>query len=416
MRKIILHAVFVLVAINLYAQTWHQVIVPSSEQLNDIHFTSNSVGYIAGNNNTILKTINGGLTWSILSPTGLNPDFDNVDIDFENDLHGYLIQNETPFSSRMYKTLDGGLTWPEFNETQGNHCNLLALEIAGPEHLFYGGSGCFQGPILGEYFQGSFSNKTVANNSLFDPSVYINDIELGSTFSLMTSNSNYIFRSTDGGQVWDSIAVDPSTSVILSEVLIMNDSLSFVSNAGPGGFSLYHSLDEGISWTPFFTGFNYPYLNCVDSDDNGNIYTGGYPSSQQGGLIMSCANLNSWSLEYVSQPVRDFANLKEDIQFAVGDSGMIWVNKPLAQLGLESNPHLTNKGLNIYPNPSSGLVRLENFEGIEQIEIIDLQGKILMMRELSKSQELNLEELNSGLYLLYYSGEGIKGTTRLIIQ
>lgn len=53
----------------------------------------------------------------------------------------------------------------------------------------------------------------------------------------------------------------------------------------------------------------------------------------------------------------------------------------------------------IYPNPSSGFIHLIDSENIEQINIYSLDGKqVLVMKE--PKSELNLSELNKGVYIL----------------
>jgi len=85
----------------------------TSENLNEVQFTSDIVGYIVGDNGTLLKTIDGGENWNSL-PSGTSQDL--VSLWFLDNEVGF-IGGETGFAS---KTEDGGNTWQSLNLSLSN--------------------------------------------------------------------------------------------------------------------------------------------------------------------------------------------------------------------------------------------------------------------------------------------------------
>jgi hypothetical protein len=76
------------------------------------------------------------------------------------------------------------------------------------------------------------------------------------------------------------------------------------------------------------------------------------------------------------------------------------------------------EGVQIYPNSSTGNFRVESGQGFFRLEILSLDGKILLSRIYGKprlSDEVNLQ-LDAGLYLLQVSNKEYQKFSRLLIQ
>lgn len=100
-----------------YGSNWNEIFVDSVNVLLDYRFTSIDTGYVLLNNNTFLKTINGGNSWSPLPiPTATLTCFS-----FFNNNLGY-IGGAQGFLS---KTTDGGQTWN--NEISGTTHQLKEI-------------------------------------------------------------------------------------------------------------------------------------------------------------------------------------------------------------------------------------------------------------------------------------------------
>lgn len=82
------------------------------------------------------------------------------------------------------------------------------------------------------------------------------------------------------------------------------------------------------------------------------------------------------------------------------------------------NRVLREKGLQIYPNPSNGNFRVESAQDFSRLEVLTVDGKILISLDYgkpSKNEELNLQ-LDPGLYLLRVSDGKNSRFRRLVVQ
>ena len=158
--KNILFTILGATLVNLsVAQTWTQISVPTTNHLNDIEFASASVGYISGDNETLLKTIDGGENWTAITPNGINIGFAyNIgDLDFVSELIGFC---NIPNSGRTYKTIDGGINWTLVDDPElGNFCYRSSIFTMDENHYFLGGAGCFQSGMIKENNNGTWSEK-----------------------------------------------------------------------------------------------------------------------------------------------------------------------------------------------------------------------------------------------------------------
>ena len=91
--------------------------------------------------------------------------------------------------------------------------------------------------------------------------------------------------------------------------------------------------------------------------------------------------------------------------------GTITVNSTMS---LNTNDKL---GLNIFPNPvSTGYVTLKtSVSGVKNIEIFDLSGRRVLKTSIN-SDTLNVSSVNSGVYIIKLSINGVSETSKLIIR
>lgn len=110
--------------------SWRQVASPVSRMLTDIEFIDDSTGWAIGYDQVIMRTDDGGLTWT-LQNFAADPGWPLYDIFFMDEHEGFAIGERGTFLS----TVDGGETWNEVDADitgLGMHLNdIIAL-----------GSGC----------------------------------------------------------------------------------------------------------------------------------------------------------------------------------------------------------------------------------------------------------------------------------
>ncbi|WP_442267285.1 YCF48-related protein [Tenacibaculum sp. ZS6-P6] len=98
--------------------SWDKLDINVDEGLRSIFFINNNVGFISGgfNQKKVMKTTNGGNTWSQVS----DQLFGNIQ--FTSDLVGYGNRKGNSYGA-IYKTIDGGNTWRISVELEGEDIN-----------------------------------------------------------------------------------------------------------------------------------------------------------------------------------------------------------------------------------------------------------------------------------------------------
>ena len=72
--------------------------------------------------------------------------------------------------------------------------------------------------------------------------------------------------------------------------------------------------------------------------------------------------------------------------------------------------------ISFYPNPSNGLLKAEVGDQTTELQLMDLQGKVLRTWTLSGKIELDLSEFPAGTYFMKYQSETRSGTQKVILQ
>ncbi len=85
-----------------------------------------------------------------------------------------------------------------------------------------------------------------------------------------------------------------------------------------------------------------------------------------------------------------------------------------APLGISS----LNENVNIYPNPSSSILHIQSSETIENMRIIDLDGREIMNQKFvnSKTIQLNVSALESGIYFIEYFSKQRMKRNRFVVS
>lgn len=108
--------------------------------------------------------------------------------------------------------------------------------------------------------------------------------------------------------------------------------------------------------------------------------------------------------------VEDFQNTNCHLQlgFEQGFYGLVGINEDV----------LLDTGLSIFPNPTNGLIFIqsENNNDLQQIQLCDITGKILLRQNSSKNSTLDISSFANGVYHLnfYSSKNSISKTFKII--
>jgi photosystem II stability/assembly factor-like uncharacterized protein len=202
--------------------------------LNQVRFIDNNTAISVSDYGTVLRTIDAGQTWNIIS-SGINTRLN--DIFFSSPSEGYISGD----SGIMLKTTDGGLSWAILNTNTKESLSTIFFKNSN-EGFVYASNGKILKTIdAGNNWSYINSNSTISGISFLTDKVW---------YSLYGFT---LFKTSDSGLTWDSIGYINTNISRITRILFLNEKVGFVgtyySSMGYAGGSLYKTLDGGKTWS-----------------------------------------------------------------------------------------------------------------------------------------------------------------------
>ena len=249
----------------------------SAETLTDISFGTKTTGYVCGSMGTLLKTIDGGTTWTKIQ-AGIQPSLNCIQAIDEKNV--YTARNE------LYQTKDGGTNWTTaglgntgsgifdicfVNATSGfiTKNGVMKSTDSGKTWTLVFDAGADQEYYALNYNQIQFVNSSIgfcAGGKTYDGNSVgkiVKTTDGGNTwtslklkmsqvtaFHFLDTNTGFIFnfnqelwKTTDGGATWTKVSSSipekyPDCYFINASKVVLRTSKD-----------LYHSMDGGVTWT-----------------------------------------------------------------------------------------------------------------------------------------------------------------------
>lgn len=379
--------------------TWYEVPTGTIKDLKTICFASENVGYIGGADSLLLKTTDGGKTWSELTYSGViftGGGTTIMKLDFVSEEIGYMTVG--PYTG-TFKTMDGGITWENMTMA-GTMCYNQGLYFWDENNGLIGGAGCFIGEEIERIVGGVHSSATI-NSPSWMATDYVRDIDfLDANFGMGVSQSRFL-RTTDGGATWDTIS--SGTTNYLTTIEIINDTLIYAGYEDLGaGFGLMVSHDSGFTWeyeTEMAT-FYYPDYYDVAETENGNRYAaaGTYDWVTEGIVFENKGD--GWWYYPVAHPMHGIASHTDSIVFVVGDSGLVVTNVNPAFLSYDQAIK-NDFDIQLYPNPTTHQLIVQSTGDDKEgyFHIYSLNGQCVFAGTWLNNP-LNVSHLPPGEYVL----------------
>ena len=239
---------------------WTKIMVTPGNAVNDIFFTDNNNGYLAGGGG-IYRSVNGGAAWtrvntagnyyniaafankavfcngsfSVLQTSDAASTFQTVNVGdyildayYPSSVNCHLVSN-----TKIYNSTDGGNSFP-FNYNFGASDNYATLS--------------FLSDLTGWEIKGGTVYKTTDGGASWTAISTMN--VLGNAIEFLDVNNGYfstpvsVYKTTNGGNSWQRILLD-NNSTGYTDIDFVSVNEGYVTN----GNEILKTGDGGISWT-----------------------------------------------------------------------------------------------------------------------------------------------------------------------
>jgi photosystem II stability/assembly factor-like uncharacterized protein len=388
MKKMIL---LLLIAVSAFSD-WVTVETPTTKKLNSVDCIGYGYAYVVGDDRTLLRTIDFGISWDTVSTPSVSPGHDFNDVHFEDEMTGFIASD----SGKIFFTSDGGATWIE-NTTPTSTQHFYAFDFSPTAiGLAVGTSGWIvYGPDL-EWDWSDWRIPTYSGRNIYDV-CYPTD-----SLAYILAHRDIIRITIGPDSVFYEMRIDFSTTYMNAMCTLEP---GWVYIVGDSGYVVFSS-DSMSTFEVLYRFFN------SDLNDIAFTYSDYAVICGDGGAIFESYN---YGLDWDSIPSGTTRNLNaidfwwDDYGLIVGNSGTILrSSEPVFSPELRySRP--SDFTISAHPNPFNSAVTITAPAGAGvcdtplRLEIFDVAGRCV--RTLRPSAT-SLEKGGTDIAPLHKGGQG----------
>jgi photosystem II stability/assembly factor-like uncharacterized protein len=378
----------------------------------DLWFLDTLRGFAAGDYHGILKTSDGGVTWSVKNYSVFHPEYRNL----------FFVNNTTGFASsnaNLFKTTDSGEIW-----TRVLSATTVPVLDGNVQRIF------FLNPKLGWIVTDkgtTYKTADFGNTWAFHPSGVskaLTDVVFKDTANgFITGWSGTFLKTIDGGSSWTPITL-PVTQSMTSMHAFNLDSIIIT------GFSahVYKTADGGLNWNritmpPGIRNNSFRKIRFL----NDSI---GWMVGEQGALLKTKDGGNTWSLlpTNVAHDLLAFSFTDEKHGWAAGLGGTIIKTIDGGGISSVESPKISKSGFQMaqnYPNPFKQTTTIRFYlpkTSTVKLEIFNVTGsKIATLLETGKDAgehqvTFDGSGLPDGIYFCRYSWGQAEGVSIRLLK
>jgi hypothetical protein len=376
------------------------------------------------------RTTNGGVTWTPGIIDISNPSYIINNLIPVNATTAFVsaLDNSSatgPWPGGVWKTVDSGLTWTQ--QVIGTNGFTNPTSFINGVHFYNATTGIAYGdPVNGEFeiyrtTDGGANWTLVPGASITDPGngeagYNGGNVAAGNTFWFVT-NLGKLYRSTNQGLIWSRLSTpitDFSGTSSGGRIYFSNDNNGFLlarTTTGSGSsavntYKIHKTTNGGLSWSAgvdfssiynldlaYIPGTSTVVATGIDRTVTPIVYKTG----------VSNDNGSTWT-QIDSGTQRVFLNFlngttgwASGFSVAGGQQGIYkYTGAPLSNLALEQGV------VNAFPNPTSGILEINNSREIIKVEVFSLTGNLLKSfnSKQSKDMQIDITEFKTGVYFI----------------
>lgn len=378
---------------NMYAQTWVAETSGTTNKLWRVKFVDANNGYACGDSGTVVKTTNGGTTWSSVNISTMYP---VRDIYFVSATEGWAAVGDVDSSANsgeIWHTTNGGTTWTA--QTPSTTEARLGISMVDANTGWAVGSK--NGPInIDATTNGGTLWNNQTDNNIFGWLYKCDAVSTATAYAIgvtfFPSATGFIIKTTDGGANW----AQNTTGTISNpnDIDMIDSAMGFVT--GDGGMILA-TINGGTNWNPRTSGTSDTLMGVSFS-----AASNGWICGFSGTIIHTTDSGMTWAAETsgTSDNLNGVFALDTTTAWAVGDNGTI--KKRTTGAGV-NNVAYGRVDCRIYPNPFNNTTTLSIPNSVQLQDAVlylyDATGKVVMQQNISAhSATLHRGHIAAGTY------------------
>ena len=332
----------------------------------------------------VIKTVDGGSSWTDITPADCVPEYTSIDIAGSNRLciiGGYEgLSNNRLFSVLMVSE-DAGLTWMQGVDFQEMVFDIHCIDeneciVAGNNHIYYSND-----LFTHKTVQWSFTDIGIEFGTLHQVDFLDKNTGFACGF-YNNSTRGIVLKSTDGGFNWD-VLYKPEIYSRFYSLYVLNQDTIFI-----GGQDCMHvTTNGGDDWERIALlkkgnrnlGFVRSIIFVNDSTGfavNQNLF--GYIN--EGSIFKTLDYGRNWTIQDTWDGLYSITFLDEYTGYIVGDySTILMTTNGGGEIVMGVDEFDENRSLDLYPNPTNLAITIRSLVFIPRssIFIYDIFGRIL---------------------------------------
>lgn len=420
---------------------WQEIPTGVTENLFGVACLDKNEVIACGENGKILKTVDGGETWTVRFE---KEGYDMIHVAFADAQVGYACGDSCWWNSDNHKgvivkTTDGGETWQELPNTEFVHLQWpdwirssdLCVVDEETYYLFTKDAVLWQTTDGGQSFTSTaFELGRVSHCELYfeDETGYFVVIETDFSFQ----SNIHVYKTTDWGQTWNEV-----------QTIIGYNYYSIVSHFfNKNHVEILGYFDEGthnlLVTEDGFETVSYLSVECpiMDYYGMGNVSHSKYTSDTYGCILIGMTLMkgstdtnpyimkDGWEhCEWVKQGIPDCENNGmvqcrdlyavdgvDTVFYIAAENGFVYKSAMIPVNGVEENA----LQINVYPNPAKNRVAIEGIEAAE-VNVYNALGQVV--KTVRGTNEIDLSGLVEGVYLLrIMDADGENHVARVMVK